>query len=86
MIRVTLVFPPVPTSEAIPTGSVILVEVEIKIFAQKKSFQEAMKSTTASADIAGLLKGRIIWKKILNGPAPSIFADSSSSFGIDLKN
>ena len=84
--RITFVLPLVPTNDAIPTGKVIFVDVEIKILGQKKSFQEAMKRTTPRAAIAGLLNGKIILKKILNAPAPSIFADSSSSFGIDLKN
>ena len=85
-IKITFVLPPGPTNDAIPTGKVIFDAVEIKIFGQKNSFHEAIKRTTPRAASAGLLNGKIILKKILNAPAPSIFADSSSSFGIYLKN
>ena len=86
IMRITFVLPLVPASDAIPTGKVIFDAVVIKIFGKKKSFQEAIKSTTPRDAIAGLLNGKMILNKILNAPAPSIFADSSSSLGIDLKN
>lgn len=46
IMRITFVLPLVPTSDAIPTGKVIFDAVMIKIFGKKKSFQEAIKSTT----------------------------------------
>ena len=44
------------------------------------SFQVVEKTKIACVPMAGLRRGRMIWLKILNSPAPSILADSTISF------
>src|SRR5690348_11592335 len=52
----------------------------------KKSFQCHMKENKKTINMAGRDNGSIIFQKVWIVPAPSILADSSSSFGSVEKN
>ena len=49
-------------------------------------FQQLLKAMIPKAEREEPACGRIIEKKVLYGPAPSIFAESSSSLGRVTKN
>ena len=53
---------------------------------QRKLFQLWRKMKRVNVAKAGLERGRIIVKRVLNGPQPSILAASSRLFGMERKN
>ena len=66
-------------------GSVLFFSLEVKSNAYINSLKLFMNIKIAALDIAGLLRGSMTLLKILKKPAPSIRADSISSFGTDAK-
>ncbi len=61
-------------------GFLLALSMNIRAFCQ--SFQYMVAIINPTAAIAGFIRGKHIWKKVLNSPAPSILAESISSSGI----
>ncbi|MCY1563137.1 hypothetical protein D9M68_1006240 [compost metagenome] len=53
--------------------------------ARRNSFQTEMNTRIAVVARPGTARGRMTLRKAVNGVAPSMYADSSSSRGISLK-
>jgi hypothetical protein len=64
----------------IATGTV-LVLLPVKTTAYKNSFQDSMKANMAVTPTPPHAVGRTTLKKVVNGEAPSIAADSSREIG-----
>ena len=71
-----------PTKKRSPTGAVYIASLSMKVSARTNSFHAVMNENSAVTATAGFASGRTIRRKIVAGEAPSISADSSSSFGI----
>jgi len=74
-----------PENMAIPTGMVREADVEVKVRANKNSFQAKMKTKIAVVNIPGAARGRVTRKKVPNKLDPSTQAAFSNSDGISLK-
>ena len=75
-----------PVNAASPTGSVFTASLLIKTEATVYSFHTPRNTKVTAVAIAGFTRGMRIWKKERYTLAPSINADSSISFGSDLKD
>ena len=74
-----------PTIEARPTGKVFKLSPLINIEAKRYSVQEIMKQKIETLAMPGAAKGTTILDITTYLDAPSIYAASSISFGINLK-
>ena len=74
-----------PTIPAKPTGKVFRSSPLIYIDAKRYSVQEIIKQKIATLAIPGAARGTIILEITIYLDAPSIYAASSISFGINLK-
>ena len=70
-----------PLKMASPTGNVLIDSVFVTISGHIKLFQVDTNVKIASVAIAGIARGSAILKKVVKMLQPSIFADSSKSFG-----
>ena len=66
---------------ASPTGSVRILSLFVTIKGHIKLFQVVTNVNIASVATVGNANGRAILKNVWNKLQPSIFADSSKSFG-----
>ncbi|MNL70179.1 hypothetical protein D3C87_1951410 [compost metagenome] len=76
----------VPLKNAIATGTGRASGDVVNVTARRNSFQTEMNTRIAVVAKPGTASGRMTFRKATNGVAPSIYADSSSSRGISLKN
>ena len=74
-----------PTMAANPTGNVFKSSVLINIEANKYSVQDIIKQKILILAIPGAASGITIFDITINLDAPSIYAASSISLGINLK-
>jgi hypothetical protein len=70
-----------PLRSAIATGTVRVVFDEVKVSANRNSFQAPMKARSPVVTIAGHISGRNTLVMITQGVAPSTIAASSISIG-----
>src|SRR5260221_11535320 len=75
-----------PGNDAIAAGTVSALVVEVREIANRKSFQQMMKTMIAVVKIPGVASGTITLRKAWNGVAPSTSAACSNSHGISRKN
>src|SRR4051812_41964906 len=74
-----------PVKNPMAAGTVRARIVEVSEMANRKSFQQRMKTRMAVVNIPGAARGAITRTKAWNGVAPSTLAAFSSSHGISRK-
>src|SRR3954452_2571896 len=75
-----------PVKKASVAGTVREASVEVSVVANRKSFQQKMKTRIAAVKTPGAASGTITFVNAWNGDAPSTAAACSSSHGISRKN
>ena len=75
-----------PVKYDIAAGTVRAALLDVSEIANRKSFQQAMKTRIAVVKTPGMARGAITLRNAWYGVAPSIFAAFSSSHGISRKN
>lgn len=71
---------------AMPFGMVIRSGLLVTMYGHRKLFQDAMKVKMPTAEREGRDSGTMMVKNTRQRPAPSMYAASSSSFGMLWKN
>src|SRR5215208_1472070 len=75
-----------PVKNASAAGTVRAASDEVRVIANRKSFQAKMKTRIAAVNTPGAASGTITLRKAWNEVAPSTCAACSRSQGISLKN
>src|SRR5438874_9223170 len=75
----------VPVKKARAAGTVRALFDEVSVIANRKSFQQKMKTRIAAVNVPGAASGRITLRNAWSGVAPSTAAASSRSHGISRK-
>ena len=75
-----------PVKNASAAGTVREASELVSEIANRKSFQQKMKTRIAAVNMPGAASGTMTLRNAWNGVAPSTAAACSSSHGISLKN
>src|SRR3954449_5643729 len=75
----------VPVKKASAAGTVRALFDDVRVIANRNSFQQKMKTRIAAVNVPGAARGRITLRKDWKGVAPSTAAASSRSQGISRK-